>query len=318
MSRPLPHSQRAIGRLRPLREHRRPAGTQRPACDPAARDRRREEARPLPRTGQALGRPHRLSRKHFRDRHRLDYDLPGLQARALHRLVQGRRRGHGDGRDRGHLQLLRAQAEDRHRPLAGTRASGRARRWRSRRARDHGGVRLPDARPWRRAPPDRRVEEGRQHHLRRDAQARQQGRGRTHHRWRLHRHRAGRPAAGGQWRARGAHARGLWLGHDRHLRAAVAQPLRRSDRGRRPHHRRADRAPGRQVPRHETRRHPGARPQVDAGPLLQGGRARPGLGRHQRRGSAVDHRQDRREDRVARDAPADGVDHGRGRRVVRA
>ena len=61
---------------------------------------------------------------------------------------------------------------------------------------------------------------------------------------------------------------------DRHLRAAVARPCRRGDRGRRPHHRRADRAPGRPLPRHDAGRHPRARPQVDARPLLPGRRAR--------------------------------------------
>ena len=41
---------------------------------------------------------------------------------------RGRRRRHGHGRDRGHLQLLRRQGEDRHRPLSRPRDRGRARR----------------------------------------------------------------------------------------------------------------------------------------------------------------------------------------------
>ena len=39
-------------------------------------------------------------------------------------------------------------------------------------------------------------------------------------------------------------ARGLRLGRHRHVRAAMARPCRRGDRRRRPHHRRAERAPG--------------------------------------------------------------------------
>ena len=52
-----------------------------------------------------------------------------------------------------------------------------------------------------------------------------------------------------------ADARRLRLGDDRHLRAAVVRPGRRGGGGRRPHHRRALRAPGRQVPRHGAERH---------------------------------------------------------------
>ncbi len=61
---------------------------------------------------------------------------------------------------------------------------------------------------------------------------------------------AGRRGAGRQRRARAAHARGLRLGHHRHLCAAVCRPGRRGGGGRRPHHRRADRAPGRALPEH--------------------------------------------------------------------
>ena len=47
------------------------------------------------------------------------------------------------------------------------------------------------------------------------------------------------------------------------------------------------------LPRHEAGRHPRARPPLDAGPLLPGRRAGPGLGRHRRQRSAGDHREDR-------------------------
>ena len=123
---------------------------------------------------------------------------------------------------------------------------------------------------------------------------------------------AGRSRAGGQRHPRGAHAGRLRLGHDRHLRQAVARPCGRSDRGRRPHHRRADRAPGRALPRHATRRDPRARAQIHPRPLLPGGRARPRLGRHRRQGPARDHREDRSEGRLARPQAADGLDHRRG------
>ena len=55
------------------------------------------------------------------------------------------------------------------------------------------------------------------------------------------------------------HARRLRLGDGRHLRQAMVRPCRRGDRGRRPHHRRADRAPGRPRARHAPSRHPRAR-----------------------------------------------------------
>ena len=57
----------------------------------------------------------------------------------------------------------------------------------------------------------------------------------------------GRRGAGRQRRRGAAHARRLRLGDHRHLRAAVVRPRRRGRRGRRPHHRRAHRAPGRHV-----------------------------------------------------------------------
>ena len=49
-------------------------------------------------------------------------------------VVEARRRRHGHGRDRGHLQLLRRQGEDRHRPLSRPRAGGGARQGRGGRA----------------------------------------------------------------------------------------------------------------------------------------------------------------------------------------
>ena len=52
----------------------------------------------------------------LRHRDRRRHHLSRLQAGALHRQPGGRRRRHGDRRDRGHLQLLRRQGEDRHRP----------------------------------------------------------------------------------------------------------------------------------------------------------------------------------------------------------
>ena len=61
---------------------------------------------------------------------------------------------------------------------------------------------------------------------------------------------------------------------------AMARRGRRGDRGRRPHHRRADRASGRPRARHAASRHPRARAAVDAGPLFPGRQSRPRLGRH--------------------------------------
>jgi hypothetical protein len=86
---------------------------------------------------------------------------------------------------------------------------------------------------------------------------------------------------------------------------------RRGGRGRRPHHRRAERAPGRRLSGHEAGRHPRARAQVDPGPLFPGGGAGTGLGRHRCQRSAGDHREDRSEAGLARPEAADGVDHRR-------
>ena len=73
------------------------------------------------------------ARRGLRHRHRRRHHLSRLQAGALHRLQPAWRCRHGHRRDRGHLQLLRPEAEDRHRPLrrpgAGGRARARASRW---------------------------------------------------------------------------------------------------------------------------------------------------------------------------------------------
>ena len=89
-------------------------------------------------------------------------------------VVEARRRRHGHRRDRGHLQLLRRQGEDRHRPLPRPRAGGGARQGRGGRPRHHGRIRLADAVARRRASPDRRQQEGGRRHLRGAAGALQQ------------------------------------------------------------------------------------------------------------------------------------------------
>ena len=100
---------------------------------------------------------------------------------------------------------------------------------------------------------------------------------------------------------------------------AVARPGRRGGRGRRPHHRRAVRAPGRQGARLGGRRHQDRRPALDAGPLFQGRRARARLGRHDDLRSAVDPRRvEPEEGRAARPVAADGLDHRRAVRLFRA
>ena len=107
-------------------------------------------------------------------------------------------------------------------------------------------VRLADAVARRRPPPHGRQQEGRRGHLRHHADALQQAaRSRCTVDGGATLIGAGRPRAGRQRRGRGAHAGRLRLGHDRHLRPAMARPCRRGDRRRRPHHRRADRASGR-------------------------------------------------------------------------
>ena len=65
--------------------------------------------------------------------------------------------------------------------------------------------------------------------------------------------------------------------------------------------------------------HPAARPQVDAGALLPGRQPGHRLGRHRHHRSAVDHRGLGSEDGARPGpAPADGLDHRRGCRLVRA
>ena len=126
-------------------------------------------------SGRRMGRPPVARRAEIPDRHWLGHDLPGLQAGAVHRrqpACRGRRR---HGRHRGHLQLLRHQGEDRHRPLCRPGAGRGALRRRAGRPRDDGRIRLADAGARRRAPPDRRLQERGQGHLRHDAQAVQQG-----------------------------------------------------------------------------------------------------------------------------------------------
>ena len=74
----------------------------------------------------------------------------------------------------------------------------------------------------------------------------------------------GGEAAGDQRHRRGAHARGMRLGHDRHVRDAVVRARGRGGRGRRPHHRRALRAPGRAAT--STSRRPASRSRDGARP----------------------------------------------------
>ena len=176
---------------------------------------------------------------------------------------QGRRRRHGDRGHRGHLQLLQLQGEDRHRPLPRRRAGQRALPRRGRRPRHHRRVRLADAVARRRAPPHRRQQEGRPHDGRADAAAGQQA-GRSNARstaapaWSIQAGRA--PIVNGVEEQRmrvgcGSATVGIFA------RAAL-RPCRRGGGGRRPHHRRADRAPGRPLPRHAALGHPDARAQV--------------------------------------------------------
>ncbi len=233
-----------------------------------ARGRARHAAGAVRRPGGGLGRPHPVARTlswaHLHHRHRRRHHLSRLQARALHRVEPARRRRHRHRGDRGHLQLLRRQGEDRHRPPSRPRAGGDPRRRRDGGSRHHRRVRLADALHRRRAAPHRRQQEGRQRHLRHAPEAVRRRGGGARHRWRPHGDRASRQGARRRRPPRGAHARRLRLRHGRHLRSAVARARRRGDRGRRPHHRRADRAPGRPLPRHAPRRHPRARAQVDA------------------------------------------------------
>ncbi len=114
-------------------------------------------------------------RRGLRHRRQFLHHLPRLQARALHRRLQGAGRGHGRRGHRGHLQLLRLQGEDRHRPLC-LGAEQASVRYRGEVV-GHvttAEVRLADAVAGRRAPPHGRQQEGRPHDGRADATAGQQ------------------------------------------------------------------------------------------------------------------------------------------------
>ena len=113
-----------------------------------------------------LGRQDRPRARDLRDRDRRRHHLSRLQAGAVHRLLGGRRRRHGDRRHRGHLLLLRRQGEDRHRPLSRPGERDRARAGRGGRPRHHQRIRLADAVARRRASSHRRLQEGGPRHLR--------------------------------------------------------------------------------------------------------------------------------------------------------
>ena len=107
----------------------------------------------------------------LRHRHRRRHHLSRLQARALHRQPRGRGRRRGHRRDRGDLQLLRRQGEDRHRPPPRPRARGGPRRRRGGRPCHHRRVRQPDALARRCRAPDRRLQGRGPRHLRHPARA---------------------------------------------------------------------------------------------------------------------------------------------------
>ena len=250
-------------------------------------------------------------------RHRLGHHLSRLQAGALHRRLAARRRRHGHRRHRGHLQLLQLQGEDRHRPLPRPRAGDGAPPGRGGRPRHHDRVRLavPGAR--RRAPPHRRLQEGRPRRLRDDDGARQQAAGRAR------RSKAARrvvvaadraPVVDGVEEQRmrvgcGSATIGIfaqqWFGHvdevvvvDDHITGVLSEHQ------------------AGQVPRHGADRHPRARPEVDAGALLPGRQSRARAGAAptspiRSRSSSVG----REARRAAGPAPADGLDHRRGLRA---
>ncbi len=115
-----------------------------------------------------------------------------------------------------------------------------------------------------------------------------------------------------------AHACGLRLGHHRHLRAPVARPcdevivlddhITACSPNIRP-----------QGAGHAPSRISRARPPLHAGPLFPGPPSPPRLGRHRHHrpaGGSIAKIDSRR--RLARPAPADDLDHGRGRALVRA
>ena len=187
-------------------------------------------------------------------------------------------RRHRHGRHRGDLLLLRRQGEDRHRSPPRPRDGAGPRQRRAGRPRDDDRIRLADAGDRRRAAPDRRLQEGGHRHLRHPARpVRGTPRGDGDRR-RPRRHRAGGRGADRRWPAGGAHAGRLRIGRRGHLRQAMARPRRRGDRGRRPDHGRAHRAPGGPRARHGPGGHSRARSQVDARALLQGRQLRASAG----------------------------------------
>ena len=95
---------------------------------------------------------------------------------------------------------------DRH---LGPETAGGPRQWRADRPCHHRRIRLADALHRRRPPSHRRLEEGRQRHLRGDDEARQWRGGRADHRWRPWRDRPGRPGADRRRQAGDADARRL-------------------------------------------------------------------------------------------------------------
>ena len=195
--------------------------------------------------------------------------------------------------DRGHLQLLRRQGEDRHRPLSRPRAGGGARQGRADRPRHHRRVRLADAVARRRAPPDRRLQGGRQRHLRRAACAcatRKPSRCRSTAARASWCRPASAPIVDGTPEERmrvgcGSATIGIfaqqWFGHadevivvDDHITGVLSEHQAGRCLDMRPD------------------RHQGPRPQVDARPLLPGRGTRPRLGRHRHHRPARDHRAD--------------------------
>ena len=179
------HRRRPHRRLRPLRQSRRPHRAARPADHPrtcgsagaaagALRRRRRQLERPA---GRQPPLRHGDRRRHH---------LSRLQAGAVHRQPGGRGRRSGDRRHRGHLQLLRRQGEDRHRPPSRPRDGDGAGARRGGRPCHDRRIRLADAVAGRRASPDRRLEIRRPRHLRDDARPLQPQAGRADDRGRRH------------------------------------------------------------------------------------------------------------------------------------
>ena len=112
------------------------------------------------RSRPGMGWQHRERPGKLRHRHRRGHDLSRLQACSVHHFLGGAGRGHGHGRHRRHLQLLRRQSEDRHRPpsRAGDEHGTGARR--ARRPRHHQRIWIADAFARRRPSPDWRQSPG--------------------------------------------------------------------------------------------------------------------------------------------------------------